>query len=173
MNRSLRLPLALVSLSLLAACVVNVSFALTRPVPVTSPASGTIALNQAFDLLESKEVVDHKANIKSLDLDYAEVTVTTVNAGNHATVVSGTVKLQKTNSGPTQEVTLGTLTSFAITQGNHTRFSGSPAIDAFLMSVLNGDGKFTAVVNGSVDGATDIVLNVDLHASVGYDAGIL
>ena len=52
---------------------------------------------------------------------------------------------------------------------------GNPAfaLDQFLMDALKGDGKFFVVVDGSVDGKADLVLEMQMHSSVGYDAGIL
>lgn len=174
MNRStLRLPLAALSLALLAGCVVNISFSLTRPVSFVAPGAGTRSdITQDFSILDSKEVADHKANIKTIDLEYADVTVTTPNVGQ--ALVNATLKLQRTSGGSIQEVTLGTLSNFDLGTTSHNRFPGSPAIDAFLMAVLNGDGKFTAVVTGlSISNAANAVVTVDMHASIGYDAGIL
>lgn len=177
MNRRLvRNALAAASLATLAACVVNISFQMDKTFAVKSDPSAptTIAQTQAVNLLDYKDVADHRDNIKSLDLDYAEAKVTAITAGsNTATKVSGTLKLRKTAADTAHDVVVGTLTNVPVTVGSTTRLNGTPALDQFLMDALKGDGKFIVVIDGTVDGQADLTLDVQMHASVGYDAGIL
>src|SRR6266851_9491143 len=98
MNRNAtRTALVTIGLATLAACVVNLSFEMKKTLAVKSnPSAPTISVAQLIALSDYKEITDHQNNIKSLDLDYAEATVTAVNPGNTATKVTGSLKLRKT-----------------------------------------------------------------------------
>jgi hypothetical protein len=125
------------------------------------------------NLGNSKEITEHKDNIRSLDLDSADVTITRVNAGNRARFLNGTLALRrKLADPPANDVKMGDLVNFAVTANNTVRLPGNPALDAFLLEQLHNGGTFYVIVNGTVDNATDIVLDLDLHASIGYDAGM-
>jgi hypothetical protein len=176
MNRNAtRTALVTVGLATLAACVVNLSFEMKKTLQVKSdPSATTISVAQLVDLSQYKEITDHKSSIKSLDLDYAEATVTTVNSGNRATKVSGSLKLRKTfaPSVPPDDIKVGDLTNFPIVVGSTVKLNGNPTLDAFLLQQLQSAGMFYAVIDGSVDGPADLVLDVNMHASIGYDAGL-
>jgi hypothetical protein len=170
-RRNLIAALALMSL---AACVVNLSFDMDKQFEITSTASGAVSQSQVVTLSDYSAINDHKGNIKSLDLDSADVTVTAVNSGTTATAVSGTLSL-RASSAPadgSQDVLVGTLTNVPIAVGTKVTLPGTPALDAFLLAEVQAAGTFTAIFNGTVDGATNIVLDTDLHASLGYDSGI-
>jgi hypothetical protein len=125
------------------------------------------------DLANSKEITDHKDNIKSLDLDYVDVTITRVNASNKATVLNGNLALRRHLADPpANDVKVGDLVNFAITANNTVRIKGNPALDAFLLEQLHNGGTFYVMANGTVDGAADLVLDLNLHASIGYDSGM-
>jgi hypothetical protein len=173
MNR--RTLLAALFLLPLAACVVNLVFDIDKQFQVVSAAPGTVSQTQTVNLADYQEINDHKGNIKSLDLESADVTVTAVNAGNVASVVSGTLVLRGSGapSDGSQDVLVGTLTNFSIRAGSTVRLPGSPALDAFLFQELQSSGQFSAILTGTVDGATDIAVDVKLHASLAYDSGIL
>ena len=70
------------------------------------------------------------------------------------------------------EVKVGDLQSFPVLLQSTKRIKGNPAVDAFLLERLQDGGKFYAIVSGTTDGATDIVLDILLHASMGYDTGL-
>lgn len=176
MNRRLvpLLALALVGLAGVSACVVNLSFEMDQPnLAVQSPAAGTASQSIAVDLGNYKEITEHKDNIRSLDLDYVDVTVTRVNAGNRAKVLNGTLALRRRLvDPPANDVKIGDLVNFAVTANNTVRLQGNPALDAFLLEQLHNGGTFYVIANGTVDNAADMVLDLDLHASIGYDAGM-
>ena len=72
-----RTTLVTLGLATLAACIVNLSFAMDKPsVALKSDAGTTNIAEQKIlvDLGEYKEITDHKDNIKSLDLDYVDDT---------------------------------------------------------------------------------------------------
>jgi len=176
MNRRLpqRFAVVLVCLAGISACVVNLSFDIDQPnLAVQSPGAGTATQSIAVDLGNSKEITEHKDNIRSLDLDYTDLTITRVNPGNRAKLLNGTLALRrKLADPPANDVKLGDLVNFAVTANNTIRMQGNPALDAFLLEQLHNGGTFYVIVNGTVDNAADMVLDLDLHASIGYDAGM-
>lgn len=180
MNRRTATRTALVTLGLLtlAACVVNLSFTMDNPnIVLKSDPGATSIKEQLFlvDLSTSKEITDHKDSIKSLDLDYVDITITAVDPTNTAGSVSGTVTLRR-NIGdpPANDIAVGSLTAFPLVVSSTQRISGSPVLDAFLFQQLQSVGKFYVVVNGALDhGAANVTADFNLHASIGYDAGIL
>ena len=173
---SARSLVAVSALVVLSACVVNLSFDMKKSFAVQSPAGSpnSISQTQLVDLSQYKEIEDHKASIKSLDLDYADVTVTEVHPGNQAHKVNGSLKLRQNLADKDHDITAGVLPKdFVIALNATTRINGTPALDAFLFQMLQTQGKFYAVIEGSVDGAADIAIEVTMHASMGYDAGML
>jgi hypothetical protein len=176
MNRRFRLALVTVGLCALAACVLNLSFDMDKTLVVQSQAGvTTIAQSQQVALSDYPDFVAHKDNVQSLDLDSADITVTAIDPTNKATVVNGTVVLQQAATpNAANDVQVGTLTNFGITVGAKVHLPGSPALDAFLMKQVSSAGTFYVVVTGTVDQApVNITLDVNLHASLGYNTGIL
>ena len=177
MNRTAtRTVLVTLGLLTLAACVVNLSFAIDKPGVVIKSDAGTTKVTQQSILVtlsDYKEVTDHKANIKSFDLDYVDVTLTAKDPTNTATSVTGTVVLRKTLSDASADVAVGTLTAFPLTVGSTVKISGTPALDAFLLQQLQSAGSFYVVINGAIDqGVANVTADFNLHASIGYDAGL-
>lgn len=169
---------ALVTMGLLtlAACVVNISFEMKKPVAVQTPAGVTaFSQNVLVDLADYKEITDHKDSIKSFDLESVDATISAKNAPNKATKVSGTLVLRQVLTDAAHDVPVGSITDLLIEVGQSVKIPGSPALDAFLLQQLQSAGKFYAVItNGSLQGgAADVVLDLNLHVSIGYDAGIL
>lgn len=165
--------LAAASLAALAACVVNLGFDMPQTLHIRAAQSGAISQMQAIDLNSYKEVQDHKGSVKSLSFDSADAVVTTVTSSSNSHL-TGKISLRKSTD-PTNgsaDVPVGSLINVAITQGSAVHLPGSPALDAFLLNELQGDGKFSAVVSGNLDGAADFVLTVTVHASMGYDTGL-
>ena len=174
MNRRLLSRLAVAGLAGLSACVVNLSFERDQPnVALVSPAQGSATQSLLVNLGNYREVTEHKDNIKSLDLDYVDVTITRVNAANTAKVLNGTLALRRQLADPpASDVKVGDLVNFAVTVNNTVRIQGNPALDAFLLEQLHNGGTFYVIANGTVDGAADMVLDLNLHASIGYDTGM-
>lgn len=162
--------LAGLSLIALAACVVNLSFDMPQTVHMQATQAGTISQVQPVDLNQYKEVQDHKTQVKSLAFDSADAVVTTITSGS-GTHVTGKLSLRKTSdpADGSADLFVGNLTNVAITQGSSVHLVGSPALDAFLFSELQGAGKFSAVISGNIDGAADFVITVTVHASMGYE----
>ncbi len=171
---------ALVTLGLLtlAACVVNLSFSMDKAnVALKSDAGATTLTQQSIlvSLGDYKEITDHKDNIKSLDLDYLDITVTSVDTPtNTASTVSGTVSLRKAFTDPaTNDILVGTITAVPIVVNSKVRINGTPVLDAFLLAQLKSAGSFYVIVSGSIDhGVASATVDLNLHASIGYDAGL-
>jgi hypothetical protein len=174
-RRAFRTALVTLGLCTLAACIVNLSFDMPQTFTVQT-VPGVISLSQTQHVVLSnyKEINDHKNNIKSLDLDSADVTVTKVYSDNAATLVNGSVQLKRNAADPNETpVAVGTLTNFSVTANRTVRLPGSPAVDAFLLQQLQSAGSFDVIVVGTVDNAPiHIDLVVTLHASLGYDTGL-
>ena len=172
-----RTTLVTLGLATLAACIVNLSFAMDKPMVAIKSDAGTTNIGEhkiLVDLGEYPEITEHKGNIKSLDLDFVDVTITSVGSGNTASTVNGKVTLRKNLTDPASaDIAVGTLTAFQLQQGKTVRINGTPQLDQFLFEQLQNAGKFYVVVSGSIDhGAADVVADLNLHASIGYDAGI-
>ena len=179
MNRRNATRTVLVTLGLLtlAACVVNLSFAIDKPGIVLKSEPGATSISQRIliSLADYKEVTDHKDNIKSLDLDYVDVTLTAKDPSNTATTVTGTVSLRKLATDPAaNDIAVGSLTAFPLKVGQTVRISGTPALDAFLLQQLQSAGQFYVIVNGAIDPSSvaNVTLDFNLHVSIGYDAGL-
>ena len=175
MNRRVisRLALAALCLAALAACVVNLSFDMDQPgVALQAPAAGSMSQSTLVDLGNNSDVRAHQRDIQSLDLESVDVTVTAVNAANLAQMLSATLSLRKDLADPSTDVKIGDLQDFKAVKNEHRRISGNPALDAFLLERLNDGGKFYLLVSGTTDARTDLVLDVVLHASMGYDTGL-
>lgn len=167
-----RLALPIAALGLLSACVVNLSFEMHQSFPLQSQSAGSISQPQLVDLSQYKEIQEHRSNIKSLGLDYADATIININTGNKTTTVTGSVVLRADLGDATHDVKVGDLQAFAVNPGATKRFNGTPELDNFLFQQLQSQGKFYVVITGTVDGKTDIVLDVIMHANIGYDAGL-
>jgi hypothetical protein len=173
---ALRSAVAVACLAGVSACVVNLSFDMDQPdLPLTSPGPGSSSWSAQLpvDLGKYKEVSDHKDNIKSLDLDYVDVTITRVNAGNQAKVLNGTLALRRNlTDAPANDVKVGDIVNLPVAPNSTVRIKGNPALDALLLEQLHKGGTFYVVGSGSTDSKADMVLDLNLHASLGYDSGL-
>ena len=168
-----RSAVAIASLALLSACIVNLSFEMKKSFALQSDPTvpTSVAQTQLVDLSQYPEIAAHKDQIKSLDLDYADATVTAVGARNTATKVSGSLKLRLSLADKDHDIKVGDLTNVRIALGSTVRLNGTPELDAFLLQQLQAQGRFYAVIEGTVDGQADVTLDVNMHASIGYETG--
>jgi hypothetical protein len=175
MSRRASARLALVAIAL-AACVVNLSFDMDQSgLDVLAPSQGSLSQSVLVDLGGYNEVRAHQKDITSLDLEYVDVTITDIRQANAATTLSLTVSLRKSlTDPPASDVTVkvGDLQNFMVKQSETRRVVGNPELDAFLLDRLHDGGKFYVVLSGTTDGKTDLVVDVNLHASMGYETGL-
>ena len=169
-----RLAFASVCLGALAACVVNLSFDMDQPgLLLQAPGPGNTSQSALVDLGKYSDVQAHQRDIRSLDLESVDVTITAINPNNLATMLSGTLSLCKDAvADPSTDVKVGDLSNFQVVRNGARRINGNPAVDAFLLERLHDGGKFYLLVSGTTDARTDLVLDVVLHASMGYDTGL-
>jgi len=168
-----RYALGAICLAALAACVVNLSFDMDQAgLSLTSPGAGSTSQSTVVDLGSYSDVRDHQRDIRSLDLESVDVTITAINPANLAQMLSATLWLRKDLADPSTDVKIGDLQSFRVEMNGTRRINGNPALDAFLLERLHDGGKFYLLVNGTTDARTDLVFDVVLHASMGYDTGL-
>jgi hypothetical protein len=169
-----RLALAAVCLGALVACVVNLSFDMDQPgLPLQSSGAGTVSYSTLVDLGSNSDVRAHQNDIRSLDLESVDVTISGINPNNSAQMLSAiSLSLRKDVADPSTEVKIGDLQSFQVMKNGTRRINGNPATDAFLLERLHDGGKFYLLVSGTTDNRTDLILDVVLHASMGYDTGL-
>lgn len=165
--------LALLAIAL-AACVVNLTFDMEQSgLVLTSPAQMALSTTAAVDLGSYQDVRAHQKDIKSLDLDSADVTISDIKSDNLAQHMTLMLSLRKSLSDPPEnDVVVGNIPDFPVIPHGTVRIPGNAAVDTFLLDRLHEDGKFYVVVSGSTDNKTDVVLDVNLHASMGYDTGL-
>ena len=168
-----RVALAAAWLGALAACVVNLSFDMDQPgIPLQTTGAGPVSQNVAIDLTSYGDVRDHQNDIRSLDLDSVDVTITSVNPGNLAQTVSATLTLRKNLADPSTEVKIGDVSGLQVLRNSRQQIRGNPALDAFLLERLHDGGKFYLLLSGTSDAKIDAVVDVLLHASMGYETGL-
>jgi hypothetical protein len=171
---------ALVTMGLLslAACIVNLSFDMHKTVPIqTQGPASNFSQNVLVNLNDYQEIRDHKDSIDSFSVD---ATVTTINTGNTAKHVSGTLALRQTLTDTAHDVPVGQLNAVPIVLNQSITIKGNAALDAFLLQQIKGAGTggsagtfYAVITNGTVDGVADLVLSLTLHVSIGYNAGVL
>jgi hypothetical protein len=166
-----RLAFAAVCLGALAACVVNLSFDMDQPAIPLQAAAGPVSQSVLVDLGSNSDVRAHQNDIRSLDLDSADVTISAVNSGNVAQTLSATLSLRKDLADPSTDVKIGDV-SLQVVRNARQTVKGNPAVDAFLLERLHDGGKFYLIVNGTADGRSDLAVDVVLHASMGYETGL-
>jgi hypothetical protein len=173
-RRTVRLALAIPVLVALAACVVNLSFDMDQSGLVLQvPAAGSASQSVLVDLGNYSDVRDHQKDIRSFDLEYVDVTITEIKPANAAQTLSLTVALRRNLSDPpSMDVKVGDLQSFPVVLNSTRRIPGNAALDAFLLERLHEGGKFYLVMSGTTDNKTDLVLDVNLHSSMGYETGL-
>ena len=168
-----RLLLPLAGLAALAGCVVNLSFDMNQTVALDAVGT-SVSTVQPFDLGQYPEVQQHKNEVQSLGLDSVDLLVTAVATANKANSVSGTLALRPDGAtDASHDVQVGVLTNVSTAQGTRLHIPGNPAVDAFLLSVIKGSGKFSAVIAGTTTpGEAHITVQATLHASLGYGSGL-
>jgi len=94
MSRRASARLALFAIAL-AACVVNLSFDMDQSgLEILAPSQGSLSQSVLVDLGSYNDVRAHQKDIKSLDLESVDVTITEIRLANAATTLSLTVSLR-------------------------------------------------------------------------------
>lgn len=172
--------LGILAAAALAGCgagLTDINFPFSAPRDVQLDATGTsVSGVYAFDLSSNATVQQYKSNVKALSLDSLDITITdttTPGSGggtNAANSLTGTVALRPaaaTNSAG--DVQVGSLTNFALTKGATTTLTGSAALNAFVLSTLQGSGQFSVVIAGSTTpGAAHLQVHLVPHLTLTY-----
>lgn len=164
-----RLGAALAAALSLAACGGTVDFTLEKDLDVNATVNGG-AVFAAVDLAaESGSAWKRRDKISSVSIHTAEATVTEIHAPpNTATAVSGTVWLLPegaTDPSAAGSVQVGAFTDEPVTVGNTFGLTLSPALNAFVESAFNGNGRFGVYAQGT--GAGGQVVACRLHLVLG------
>src|SRR4051812_8686425 len=170
-----RVALAASGLLALTACVVNLSFDMLQTgLPLQAPGAGAVSLQPPvlIDLGSYSEVRDHQKDIESLDLESVDVTITSIKAANLAQTLSLGLSVQKDLQDPSTNVKIGDIDPFTARLNATRKLQGNPSLDAFLLERLHDGGKFYLLIAGTTDDRTDIALDANLHASMGYNSGL-
>lgn len=167
---SLRLTLVAALLPVLTACTATVPLDVTRQVALDAPAGGGFSSTQAFDLSTVPAVWSRRDHIDAVSIDEVTATVTSVGPGNQASSVSIAVALRADGAPEdgSQDLQVGTLADLPLAQDASVTVPGSAALEAFLLGVLHGSGRFSAIASGSLPGPTHAVVEVSLKGSAVY-----
>jgi hypothetical protein len=158
-------------LLLLSACTMAVPFDVSSGVSLQGP-EGAYAVTEAFDLSTEGDLWSQRDKVDSVSVDEVLVTVLSVGPAQRAGVSTITLSLRAGGAPADGSQDLG-LPPFdlAFIAGQTARIPGSAALDTFLLAVLRGDGRFTLVVSGNLDGAADAVLQFAIKGRASYTAG--
>jgi len=160
--------LALVASLAFTGCGGTVDFSIDEMLTVDSNVNAGTAMVSVDLAAEAGKAWKQRDKIDSVTVDQGEATVATVNAGNVATTVGGSIWLlpdgatQTTDSGT---VLVGSWTGEPVTQGHFIALTPSPALDAFVKNAFSGSGKFSMLATGA--GAGGARLAVTLHVVLG------
>ncbi len=169
---------SLFALAALTACVVNLNFtyAVTGQAVHAVETTNTINSAVAIDLTKQSDIQAHKANIQDLTIGSVDMTISAVQSDNTIATVTGTLVLRPDGGAAdgSQDVLVGALTAFPITQGSSIHLLGTPALDAFALSTVKGTGLCSAFIKGSTTGGmtADFAVDLKLSLSMAYDAGL-
>jgi len=169
---SLRLALAAAALPLLTACTAIIPVDVAREVPLQSDG-GPFSAGQVVDLSTEGALWDHRGNVDGVSVDEVRATVLSLGAGHAAASVDLAIRFRPDGAPEdgSRDLAVGTLAGLAFHQGATATLHGSAALDDFLLSALQGTGRFTALASGSLDGAADAVLEIRLIGSLAYQLG--
>lgn len=181
MNPFVRTLSGILCAGVLASCgggiLPNINFSFDTPRDVQLDATGTTVNGVfPFDLSSNATVQQYKTHVQALSLNSLDITITdTTTPGssggtNAASSITGTVALRpSTATDASKDVQVGSLTSFALTKGATKTLPGSPALDAFVLSTLQGNGQFGVAVSGTTTpGAAHLLVHLVPHLTLTY-----
>lgn len=157
-----------------AACSVSIAFDLDRTFDVTTTNNSFDGV-RTVDLARVAAIQDHKGKLESLSIDWAEVSVVSVNAGNAATVMGGTVWLRPEGGAAdgSNDVIVGSFSGVPIAVGTTRRLTGQdPGLSQAITAIVHGNGVATFRVSASTDGLAAVTLEVKAHGSLTYGSGL-
>jgi hypothetical protein len=122
------------------------------------------------DLNQSSDYSKHKSNIDGITLNTVTLTIPQggINSDNNTpAVTSGSVALRPDGAtDASQDVQAATIGNVPITVGSTVTLTASSDVNTFMTNVAKGSGKFSLVLNGSVQPAVSNPTIIDFNLSV-------
>ena len=144
-------------------------------VPVTSESGmTTFSSIVPVDLNQYSDYSKHKSNIDSLTLNTVTLTIPQggINSANNTPAVTmGSVALRPDGAtDASQDVQAATIGNMPITVGSSVTLTASSDLNTFINNVAKGSGKFSMVLNGSVQPAVNnpTVIDFTVNVSANY-----
>jgi hypothetical protein len=169
MRLNLAIPAAL--LFLLSACTVAVPFDVSSGVALQR-AAGAWTVTEPFDLSREGDLWSQRGKVDAVSVEEVLVTVLSLGPEQQASVTRVTITLRAEGAPAdgSQDLVLPPF-ELAFIPGQTSRIPGSAALDAFLLAVLHGNGRFSLSAGGTLDGAADAVVQFAIRGRASYTAG--
>jgi hypothetical protein len=131
---------------------------------------GPFDAGQAVDLSADEALWSHRDKVDGVSVDEVRATVVSVGPGHRAGAVDLALRFRPDGAPAdgSADLPVGSLHGLFLAPGRTAALPGSAALDGFLLSVVQGGGRFTALASGSLDGAADAVLEIRLTGSLAY-----
>jgi hypothetical protein len=167
----LHLAIAAALLLPLSACTMAVPFDVSSGVALQR-TSGAYSVSEPFDLSTQGDLWSQRDKVDAVSVEEVLVTVLSLGPEQRAsvTMITLTLHAEGAPAGGSQDLVLPPF-ELAFIPGHVSRIPGSAQLDAFLLAVLRGDGRFTLVASGNLDGAADAVLEFAIKGRASYSAG--
>jgi hypothetical protein len=152
----------------LTGCGGTVDFTIDEMIDVDSTVNSGETLALVDLAAEAGKAWNRRDKISSVTVETAEVTVATINAGNEATQISGSVWLLPegaTKATDPGAVAIGTWTNQFIQVNSVIALVPTEALNAFVKDTFNGSGKFGVLAIGEGTGGARLACT--LHVVLG------
>jgi hypothetical protein len=167
----LNLALAAALLLLLSACTMAVPFDASSGVALQR-AAGAWTVTEPFDLSKEGDLWSQRGKVDAVSVEEVVVTVVSLGPAHRAavTTITLTLRAEGAPADGSQDLVLPPF-ELAFISGQTSRIPGSAALDAFLLAVLHGNGRFSLSAGGTLAGAADAVLEFAFKGRASYTAG--
>jgi len=156
----------------LTGCGGNVDFSITRTFDVDSDVGAGRATDEIDLPADAGRAWKERNHIDRITIRGVTAEVISVNAGNAATSITGTVWLHETgDANQANWVQVGPQTA-TLQAGEILTLDPSPELDDFLLTQLRNDGQFTIVAEGATAGGDRVAatLRVTIDATLKWKA---
>jgi hypothetical protein len=142
---------------LLTARTMAVPFGVTTSVALQGPA-GSYTVSEPFNLSTQADLWSQRDKVDAVASDEVSLTVLSLGVTQRASAVILTLALRAEGapSDGSQDLLLPPL-DLPFVPGASVSLPGSPALDAFLLEVLRGSGRFEVLASGTLAGARQCV----------------
>jgi hypothetical protein len=166
MKRLSRHALPIIILATLTACGISIGFDASAHFTIDATA-GPVSASKTVDLSQSSAVNDLQGTVEGLSIDSVDLSVSHFSAA-QATHLTGQLTVRATDgpSDGSQDVVVGAIQDFALSEGATLHIGGNAAVDDFLLQQLKATKKFSIVITGQSDTAAQFELDMAVHLSV-------